>query len=332
MRRSKLPNDANRRKSKLMKPIQILSTGLSWARHVAVRAIPVVVALMIFGCASRGQSSPAGVPTPTAPPGRVGLAYGGPLPQFDLQVPDSRGEAASESAVKAGWSWARDLHDCMVENELDAIGVYVRMGLTPVGMAGGAAYGAIAGESKHKVGQALSDLTVAMTELQVQNAFRQKLLLLVQQKSARPVALMTNSFPHENAFRVPSLMDTYAPLPADVWPNSECAPGAFDGIDTLLMIRVINHGLSGLDGPNSRLSLNMAARVTLIRAQDRTQLSGFYAQYDSPSRKFVDWASKGAQPFRLEFEHALQTLADEIVARSGLQLPEPPPLRIVRNR
>src|SRR6266478_6256293 len=136
-----------------MKPMKILLTPLSWAGHVTVGALSIVLALMIFGCATRSSagSNPGDVPTPIAPPGRVGLAYGGSLPQFDFQIPDSRSEAASESAVKAGWSWARDLHDGQVQNELDAIGVYVRMGLTPIGMVGGAAYGAITGESKHKL-------------------------------------------------------------------------------------------------------------------------------------------------------------------------------------
>jgi hypothetical protein len=309
-----------------MKRINVLLKPLCLVGRVTIGELSAVFALITFGCV---MPSPGGVPAPNAPPGRIGLAYGGSLPQFDLQIPDSRSEAAEDHAVRTGWSWGRDLHEGCVYNELDAIGVYIRMGLTPVGMLGGAAYGAFAGESKHELERALFALTNAMTQLQVQEALHQKLLFLIQQKSARPVALMTNSFPAETAFRVPSLMDIYAPLPDDARSNSECSPSAFEGVDTLVMIRAINHGLSGPDRPNPPLTLNLAVRVTLIRAQDRTQLAGFYAQYDSPPRKFVDWAGLGAQPFRIEFERGLQTLAEQIVAQSGLQLPQP--IGIVQN-
>src|SRR2546428_2336585 len=55
-----------------------------------------------------------------APPdsmGRVGMAYGGRLPQFDFQIPDSRGEASGEEAAKTGLSWVRDLKENAVNNE-----------------------------------------------------------------------------------------------------------------------------------------------------------------------------------------------------------------------
>jgi len=306
------------------------------ATQLFLSALSPAFALLTFGCAVPRSADyrPNQVPACVAPPGRIGLAYGGPLPQFDLQIPDTRAEAAEEHAVKVGWSWARDLHEGIIPlNEAEEAVLCVRMGLTPVGMLGGAVYGAFAGESKSKLEPALTALTNAMTELQVQEALRQKLLLLVQQKSPRPVNIMTNSFPAETAFRLHSLMDDYVPLPSDTRMRSECNPASFEGIDTLLMIRVINHGLSGLDGHNSRLALNMSVRVTLVRAQDQAQLSGFYAQYDSPARKFVDWAANGAEPFRSEFEWAVQNLAEQIVAQSGLQLPPPPPaaMSIVRN-
>ena len=287
------------------------------------------VMLLAFSLATaRCAEDSAQPPAPAASPslGRICLAYGGSLPEFDLQIPDTKAEAAEERAVKLGFSWARDLKQNRVCNEIDALGVYIRMGLTPVGALAGAAYGSVAGESAKKLNPAITTLTNAMAELQVQEALRRQLLRLIQEKSPQPVRLVTNSFPAETAFRVPSLMDQYAPLPfsfAAQQKEKECGPSAFEGMDTLLLVRAINHGLSGLDGHNSQLSFNMAVRVTLVRAADRTQLLGFYAQYDSPPRKFVDWAVNNAQPFRAEFERALQSLAGQIVAQSGLQLPQP---------
>ena len=127
-------------------------------------------------------------------------------------------------------------------------------------------------------------------------------------------------------------MDQFVPIPSDSQVQSECSPQAFEGVDTLVLLRVINHGLSGLDGHNSRLTLNLALRVTLIRGQDRSQLSGFYAQYESLPRKFAEWAVNDAQPLRSEFERAMHNLAEQIVSQSRLHLPEPPqtPIGIVQ--
>ena len=259
--------------------------------------------------------------------GRVGLAYGGRLPQFDFQIPDSRGEASGEEAAKIGLSWVRDLKANAVDNELDALWVYIRMGLSPVGVLAGSIYGGCVGESVKKLDPAAVALDRALKELQVEQAVPRQVFNAIRQKSLRPVVLPTNSFPAESAFRVPTLMDQYAPLPlsfATSQPEKACGPSAFDGMDTLVLVRVVNHGLSGRDRHNPRLSLNLALRVTVIRAQDRTQLFWFYAQYDSPAQKFIEWAKDDAAPFRVELQRAVESLADQIVAQSGLQVPAGP--------
>jgi hypothetical protein len=266
----------------------------------------------------------------TPPPdtiGRVGLAYGGRLPQFDLQIPDSRAEASGEEAAKKGLSWVRDLKANAVDNELDALWVYIRMGLSPVGLLAGSIYGGCVGESARKLDPAAVVLDQTIKELQVEQAVPRQVFQAVRQKSLRPLVLPTNSFPAESAFRVPTLMDLYAPLPlsfATSQPEKACGPSAFDGMDTLVLVRVVNHGLSGRDRHNPKLSLNLALRVTVIRAQDRTQLFAFYAQYESPARRFVDWAKDDATPFRVEFQRAVESLAEQIVAQSGLQVPAGP--------
>src|SRR6266436_6464268 len=89
----------------------------------------VLAALLCVGgpnapCADSDASAKAASDTM----GRVGLAYGGRLPQFDLQIPDSRGEASGEEAAKTGLSWVRELKENAVNNELDALWVYIRMG------------------------------------------------------------------------------------------------------------------------------------------------------------------------------------------------------------
>jgi len=299
----------------------------------------MAIALLLCGAVVAHSAGyyPSEANSPAAPPGKLGLAYGGALPEFDFQIPDTRSEAAEEQAVKVGWSWARQLHDGILpRNQVEEAILCARMALTPVGMAGGGTYGALAGESKHKLRPALTALTNALAQLRVQDAPQHELLWRIQQKTTRTITLLTNSFPAETSFRVARLMDVYAPLspaPSRSPSQSEslCNLPAFEGVDTLLMVRVVNHGLSGLDGYNSKLSLNIAVRATLIRPSDSIQLCGFYVQYDSPPRKFVDWAANGALPFRQEMQTALDSIAEQIVVQSGLRLPPPPqgPMGIV---
>ena len=308
---------------------QINGRSIAPENRPIINAMAVVLAMLTFGAATSHSADYTPEPTPAAPAGlgRIGIGYGGSLPQFDLQIPDTKLEAAEDKAGEFGLHWAREDHEG-IRNEAQGIGVLAEMALTPVSMLAGATYGTFAGASGRKLKPALTVLTNIMTELQVQEALRSQLLRLIQQRSPQPLTLMTNPFPAESAFRVPSLMDTIAPLPfsfAAQRQKQECGPSAFEGIDTLLMIRVVNHGLSGRDGHNSQLALNMAVRVTLIRAQDRTQLSGFYAQFDSPKRRFIKWAVNDGQAFRAEMECGLHSLADQIIAQSGLLAPQAPP-------
>ena len=135
--------------------------------------------------------TPGSPPPAKTAPGRVGIAYGGSLPEFDLQIPDTRGEAAQERAVQLGLWWERDLEEGRVRNELDALGIYLGMGLTPLGALAGGSSGAFAGESARKLTPALTIITNVMAELDVQEALRRQLPLLLREKSPQPVVLMT---------------------------------------------------------------------------------------------------------------------------------------------
>lgn len=257
----------------------------------------------------------------------MGLAYAGTLPKFDLQLPQTRMDAAGEASAKLGLSWMRDLHETNVHNVFQALGIYVRMGLTPLGLLAGTGYGAIAGESASKLDPALNTLSRAIHELQVDEMMRSQLLFLLHQRSVQPVVLLTNLSTADTVFRVPSLMDEYAPLPfsfATQQPSKDCASPAFEGLDTVLLIRVVNHGLSGRHGYNSGLAVNVVVVATLIRPQDRTQLFNFYAQYDSAKKSFIEWGANDAQAFRAEMERALQSVTQQILSKSGLQVPRAP--------
>ena len=108
------------------------------------------------------------------------------------------------------------------------------------------------------------------------------------------------------------MMDRFVPIPADLAmaPRQEglCAELRRQSFDQVVLLRVINHGLSGLDGHNSNLSVNMAVRATLIHVADATQGESFYAQYSGAERKFTEWAANNGQFFQEEFERGLRAL------------------------
>src|SRR5207248_959057 len=136
--------------------------------------------------------------------------------------------------------------------------------------------------------------------------------------------------PRETEFPVASLMDEFSdPLSKAARQKDELRGLASQGFETLVLLRVINHGLSRRDGHNSNLWVNMAVCVTFVRVKESTQTGSFYAQYERASRKFVQWAENQAQPFREEYGHALQNVAEQISARipavtpsSANQLPQ----------
>jgi hypothetical protein len=156
---------------------------------------------------------------------------------------------------------------------------------------------------------------------------------LICQGSLQPVILLTNAFPAESAFHVPTIMDQVIP---PLLPHKKVAlPAGTPQLDTLLLIRVVNHGLSGPDGPNSKLSYNLVVYVTAVRMTDHAQVYNLHAQYSSAARRFVDWAVNDAQPFREEFQRAMQSVAGAIRNEGGLQTPPslpntPAPISIVR--
>ena len=268
-------------------------------------------------------------PPTNAPVGGIGLAYAGELPKFDLQVPETKGDLAGERAAKFGLGWVRAANEGLVQNEPEALAWCGWVALTPVGMAVGGLSGAWSGVSSKKVDTASQAITKAMEDVQVQEAPRRGLLRLIGKLSPVPLTILTNGFPSEKAFPVNdnSLMNQLAPLPysfAALKAAEERGPLPDEGLEVLLLVRMINHGLSGLDQANAPLSFNMVLHVTVVRVRDHTQLFDFYAKYDSAPKKFVQWAANNAQSFREETERALQSLAAQVVSGSGLDSVPPP--------
>ncbi len=267
--------------------------------------------------------------------GKIALVYGGTVPKFDLQVPDTKGEVAGDTARILCLDWLRFAREHGIQCELDGRRVQLGMALTlPAWIAGGI-YGGIVGKPAKKVDATSVVLANAMNELQVEEALRWQLMYLVWEKNQQAVTILTNSFPPEREFRTPTIMDVYAPIPVSkrvAPPHAKlCASLAAQGFDKLMMLRVINYGLSGKDGHDSALAVNVAVRVSFVQTADATQGETFYAEHTSSARKFFVWAENNGELFREEFRHGMLKVAEQISSRvPATPPPSGTPLQIVQ--
>jgi hypothetical protein len=280
---------------------------------------------------------PGGPTGPTSPSARLGVGFAGELPTFDLQIPDSKSEVAGEVVAKLGLSWMRDVLDGTPDagddppvpppvlgglREARLAWFYGRLGFTPVGALAGGVYGNLTGASARTIDGALPALTDSLVQFQLPAGFEPLLLGLVREK-VPGMLVLTNRLPVESSFPFPSLMETVAPLPADLlgMRTARSDIGGFGGTDVAVLLRVVNWGLSGRDGRNSPLSVSFVVKGTVVNAKERTRVRSFYASYESPKQKFAAWSADAAKPFRDELWRGLESIATQIAG----ELPTPPP-------
>jgi hypothetical protein len=103
-------------------------------------------------------------------PSRLGVGFSGELPEFVVQVPDTRSEVSGETVARLGLSWVRDwLADTPHQSDAPLVRSPIlpqwktasdiwfaaRLGFTPVGTAAGLVHGGLTGESAAKIDQAV---------------------------------------------------------------------------------------------------------------------------------------------------------------------------------
>jgi len=178
------------------------------------------------------------------------------------------------------------------------------------------------GVSRRKIDNALPAITGALVQVQLPERFEGLLLGLLREKMPALV-LLTNHLPSESTFPLPSLMDAVAPLPEDLqgMRRARSDVSAFEAADVVLLLRVVNWGLSGRDGRDSPLSVSFVIKGTLVNARDRTRGRSFYARYESRKQRFAAWSAEAGKPFRDELWRGIESIAGQIVR----QIPPPPP-------
>ena len=90
---------------------------------------------------------------------------------------------------------------------------------------------------------------------------------------------------------------------------------AATGIETIIEIRLLGVSLSSPHGPKAPLNLNAHVRIRVVRAQDGHDILLDYLSYAGTPRRFVEWGSDDARPYRDELQRCVDNLAHEIVTQ-----------------
>lgn len=85
--------------------------------------------------------------------------------------------------------------------------------------------------------------------------------------------------------------------------------------DTLVELMVYEPNLSGREGTNPGLALQVGLRVRLLDARTQRELYYDYLDYYGAKHTLVEWASNDARLFRAELERCLAHLSTEVVAQ-----------------
>lgn len=174
-------------------------------------------------------------------------------------------------------------------------GLLLGLVLAPVGAVVGGVAGAVEGVPAEKRKEAETALNNTINELKIQETVRGHILQVAQEQTPHTFVLLEEQGPD-----TPDKEVNYHFL-------------ADKGVDTVLEITVPAFGLVGEKEINPPLAFFMTLRTRLVRTSDGTVLYEQKLEYRSVQRKFTDWATDNAKPFREEFDRCYQSLAEKVV-------------------
>ncbi len=85
--------------------------------------------------------------------------------------------------------------------------------------------------------------------------------------------------------------------------------------ETVLEITVFSAGLSGQEGVNSPVGLNIEARARVLRLADGAEVYSVPVSYRGPKKRFCAWAAKDARAFQLELNSCYRQLGISIATK-----------------
>lgn len=290
----------------------------------------VVLALLpgLVGCTTPPRAI---APAPSAavlnvPLGSVGVIATSTVPWFRCQRPRQKGrtEEAQAWAEKGFWLGMDQQSFQGMDPHAAGFAFVPMLASGVIGcIAGGVhdTWNGVSGVSQKRLAVADASMSRVLSESCFQEVLRARVGAEARRRTPLPVTVVKKPLPEgqEEAFSRMSCMmaGTLAWLPAGETPRSYLEGQA---IDTVLEIRVHEHGLQGKPGSNPNLRVIADVEARLVRLQDSAELCSRRMAHQSTARKYTDWMADDARALRSEIAICCQSLARQIV--EGL-LPAP---------
>jgi hypothetical protein len=280
---------------------------------------------LLIGCATpppRLSPGPHSLPLNVAV-GKIGVVSTSTVPWFEYSRPKAKGTTNFRS------EWGEKgitLGDRKIIEGLVGVAATVPMGCVLLGppVAAGVA-GTVAGAARDAwndvTGLSQEDLLAAdavLCRFIQETSFQELLRAQIggDSRDGRPLQLtvVKKPFPEGQEQEFSKLVSVTAGTLA--WVPEGQNPRSYleaQSIDTILEIRVHQHGLYGKKGTNPELRFLADVEARLIKLGDDSELWCHRFVYQSAPRKYVIWTAENAQALRGELTACCQSIARQIV-------------------
>jgi hypothetical protein len=244
-------------------------------------------------------------------------------PHLVFQRPLTKDEAVSEALQDVEWSLDGLDNSPNAVVQLAALAAAVPMSLWKQTVAGAR------GLADRKYRAADAKLVAASRQTQPDQELACQVAELLAPKTSQPVVLVGRTSP-TGPDRVFVSMQASVPVTV-AFLNRDQPASAFlvsQGVATAVEIQVMSAALTGNGGINPPLSLCVEAKATLVRTRDGQPLYSCPVLYRGAARRFAEWATDDARPFRLELQQCYRQMSEAIVDQfvsRGLVSPQKKP-------
>ena len=224
--------------------------------------------------------------------GKIGVVVPGFRPKVDLHKPMTKGQSALHYAGHAALG--------TIEGAFRSGGGYGGYGgaalvmLTPAIAIAGAIVGATIGKPAEKIQEAEDVLNRYLESLDIQEALRDRLLLVSIEQIQNVVPL---------DLKGPSAQEEENTYDVSLYPD----------IDTVLEIGIRSLGFIGSkEDIDPDLTLHVGGAVRIISKKNGNVLHSSTIGYVGAAHKFLEWSADNARYLQEEMDRAFQALADQI--------------------
>lgn len=268
-------------------------------------------ALALAGCGTPVGDVPSAIHAAIMLPpdaGTVGLTVARPVPEFSLELPETKHDAARSVAAAGARDVARDPHVAM---------------FFPVGYVLGGVIGGILGVNEGELQVATQSIAAAVRAHPIDAPLAHMILARLEAEYPERVRQLGENVPLEPGPVHGRMRQDDRHRVSWMKPSPAPHPLAGTGVDVVVGLRVTFLGFRARTDPrihstgdmekiNPSLALVVSADIVAVQVSDWTHLGGSTLRYESSPRKFTAWAAENAAPLRREMEAALLDLQRQI--------------------